>query len=591
MSTNADAQGHEFRPETILAADFGTATTRVSLFDVVEGMFRYVASGEAPSTLTPPYSDASEGLRHALLELQGVTGRTMLSDAARLIIPVSDAGHGCDVFVATSSAGPAARAVLVGLLPEVSLRSARRLAESSYVSVVETLGLADRRRREEQMDALLKARPDLVILAGGTDGGAAAATLELAETVGLACLRLPAEGRLRVLFVGNSALKEKITDLLGNVASVTSGANVRPGLDREVMDGPRAELAQVLDDWRAAQVGGLRELAQAAGGQILPTAQAEAQIIRFLSKTAESSNGILSVNVGSASTSIAAAFGGELFLTVAPDLGLGVNAQNTLASAPLDQFLRWVPGNLTEQDAWAFALERSLFPHTLPMEADDLHREQALARLAIRGALRRARAAWPQALPGPRADLLPTCDLIIGGGAVLGHAPNPGAAALLLLDALQPTGLTTLALDQNHLLAALGAAAYVNPMAAVQALESGALLRLGVVVSAIGPAREDEVVCTARLKSGEGQETTATVKAGSVEVLPLPLGQQGTLTLKPRSGVDLGFGPGRGQTLELDNGGAVGVIIDARGRPLAFPRDPARRAELVQQWIWKLTSA
>jgi uncharacterized protein (TIGR01319 family) len=539
----------------------------------------------------PPYSDASEGLRHALLDLQAVTGRTMLSDNARLILPVTEAGHGCDVFVATCSAGLAARAVLVGLLPDVSVRSARRLAESSYVSVVETLSLGDRRRREAQMDAVLKARPDLVILAGGTDGGASAATLELAETIGLACLRLPAEGRLRVLFVGNNALKDKVVDLLGNVASVSAGVNVRPALDQEVMDGPRAELAQLLDEWRAAHVGGLRELAQTAGGRIWPTAQAEAQIIRFLSKTAESPNGILSINVGSSATSVAAAFGGELYLSVAPDLGVGVHAQNTLADAPIDQFLRWVPEGLSEQEARTFALERSLHPHTVPVEADDLHREQALARLAIRGALRRARAAWPKTPPGPRPDLLPACDLIIGGGAVLGRAPNPGAAALLLLDSVQPAGLTTLALDQNHLLAALGAVAYANPMAAVQVLESDALLRLGVAISLIGSVRQDEVVCTAKLKAADGSETSVEVKAGTLEVLPLPLGQPGTLTLKPRSGVDLGFGSGRAQTLELDNGGAVGVIIDARGRPLAFPRDPARRAELVQQWIWKLSGA
>ncbi|MBL8055563.1 MAG: glutamate mutase L, partial [Anaerolineales bacterium] len=244
---------------------------------------------------------------------------------------------------------------------------------------------------------------------------------------------------------------------------------------------------------------------------------------------------------------------------------------------------------LSEQEARTFALERSLHPHTVPVEADDLYREQALARLAIRGALRRARPAWPKTLPGPRADLLPACDLIIGGGAALGRAPSAGAAALLLLDSLQPTGLTTLTLDQNHLLAALGAAAYANPLAAVQVLESDALLRLGVVVSLLGAARPDEVVCTAKLTTADGQETSVTVKAGTLEVLPLPLGQAGKLTLKPRSGVDLGFGPGRGQTLELDNGGAVGVIIDARGRPIAFPREAARRAELVQQWIWKLS--
>jgi hypothetical protein len=160
---------------------------------------------------------------------------------------------------------------------------------------------------------------------------------------------------------------------------------------------------------------------------------------------------------------------------------------------------------------------------------------------------------------------------------------------MLLLDALQPTGLTTLALDQAHVLAALGAMAYLNPMAAVQVLEAGALLRLGIAISALGQAREDEVVCTAKLVDDAGHETTATVKYGSIEVLPLPLGQRGTLTLKPRSGIDVGFGPGRGQTFEVDNGGAVGILLDARGRPIAFPRDPARRFELVQQWIWKLT--
>ena len=591
MSTNATAPGPDFRPETILAADFGTATTRVSLFDVVEGVFRYVASGEAPSTLTPPYSDASEGLRHALLDLQTITDRVMLDDAARLVMPVSADGHGCDVFVATLSGGPAVRAVLVGLMPEVSLRSARRLAAASYISVVETLSLADHRRREEQMDAVLKARPEVVIIAGGTDTGASAATLELAETVGLACLQLPADRRLRLLFAGNSALQAKLIDLLGNVASVSTAPNIQPELGREALDGARAELAKLLDDLRAAQIGGLRDLAHLAGGQILPTAQAEGQVIRFLSQTADSPNGLISVNIGSAATTVAAAFGGELYLTVAPDLGVGVSARTTLADAPADQFLRWLPDPGTEADAQDFVLERSLRPHTLPMDADDLHWELALARLALRGALRRAKAGWPSGLPGPRADLLPYCDLIVGGGAVLSRAPTAGAAALVMLDALQPTGLTTLAVDQNHLLAALGAAAYANPMAAVQVLESGALLRLGWAISVLGPAREDEVVCTAKLVTGDGQETTLTIKAGALEVLPLPLGQHGTLTLNPRSNIDVGFGPGRKQTLEVDNGGAVGIIIDARGRPLAFPRDPARRAALVKQWIWKLAGA
>lgn len=583
MSANA------FRPETILAADFGTASTRVSLFDVVEGTFRYIASGEAPSTVTPPYSDASEGLRHALQELEAVTGRAMLDESARLITPVNDDGRGCDVFVATSSAGAPVRTALVGLLPDVSLKSARRLAESSYLTVVETISLVDRRRMEQQLDALVKARPDVVILAGGTDGGASQAVLNLAEVVGLACLRLPTDPRVRVLFAGNSAVKDKVAEVLGHLALFAPGPNVRPELGRELLDGPRAELAQLLNDLRATQIGGLRELAHYAGGQILPTAQAEGQLIRFLNQTAGSANGLLSVNVGSASTSIAAAFNGELYLTVAAELGVGVNAHGTLADAPAEQFTRWLPSALSEAEVQAFGLERSLHPHTVPVDADDLQREYALARQALRGALRRARAHWPRSAPGARADLLPYFDLIIGGGAALSHAPHAGAAALILLDALQPTGVADLLLDRAHLLAALGAAAYANPMAAVQVLESGALMRLGLAVSAVGPARDGDTVCTAKLVDADGRETTAAVKAGALEVLPLPSGQSGRLTLKPRAGVDVGFGPGRAQTFDVANGGAVGIVIDARGRPLNLPKDPAARAERLQQWHFKLT--
>jgi hypothetical protein len=243
---------------------------------------------------------------------------------------------------------------------------------------------------------------------------------------------------------------------------------------------------------------------------------------------------------------------------------------------------------MSEADARAFGQERSLRPHTVPIEPDDVHREYALARLALRGALRRARVHWPAKAARPRADLLPYCDLIVGAGASLSQAPSPGAAAMLLLDALQPTGVTVLALDRVHLLAAVGAAAYANPLAAVQILETDALASLGTSVSVLGQAREGEVVCTAKLVNADGQENSAAVKFGSVEVLPLAPGQSGKLVITPRSGFDAGFGPGRRQTIAV-TGSAVGVIIDARGRPIAFPRDPARRAELVQQWIWKLS--
>jgi hypothetical protein len=35
-------------------------------------------------------------------------------------------------------------------------------------------------------------------------------------------------------------------------------------------------------------------------------------------------------------------------------------------------------------------------------------------------------------------------------------------------------------------------------------------------------------------------------------------------------------------------GGALGVVIDARGRPLRLPSDAGRRMELFKKWLWTL---
>src|SRR5713226_2718715 len=127
--------------DTLLAVDFGAANTRVLLFDVVESAYRFVGYGEAPTTVNAPYHDASEGMHHALEALQGITGRQVLDEHAHLVMPASADGRGVDSFVATSSAGPAVRAVLVGLLPDVSLASARRIAAGSYINVLDTFSL------------------------------------------------------------------------------------------------------------------------------------------------------------------------------------------------------------------------------------------------------------------------------------------------------------------------------------------------------------------------------------------------------------------------------------------------------------------
>ncbi len=157
--------------ESVLAIEIGSIHTRALLFDVVDGQYRFIGAGRAPTTIQTPFFDISEGIHLAISNLQEITSRILLEES-RLILPGKADGSGVDQVVLTYTAGQPLRVVIMGLLEDVSLESARRLAASAHTLITEAIGLNDRRPPEVQIDALLHAKPDLIILTGGTDQGA-----------------------------------------------------------------------------------------------------------------------------------------------------------------------------------------------------------------------------------------------------------------------------------------------------------------------------------------------------------------------------------------------------------------------------------
>jgi hypothetical protein len=216
---------------SLLAVDVGAANTRAVLFDVVEGEYRFIASGTAPSTAEAPFKDVAEGVRNAIENLQSVLGRNLLDSARGLISPSQANGSGVDGLVVTLSAGSAIKTVIVGLLKDVSLESARRLTSSTYARVVDTIALNDMRKPEQKIDSILRLRPDLVVITGGTDGGASRSIQKILEPIGLASFLLPEEKRPSVLFAGNQKMEAEVKSLVGSLSSsLHFSPNVRPSL-------------------------------------------------------------------------------------------------------------------------------------------------------------------------------------------------------------------------------------------------------------------------------------------------------------------------------------------------------------------------
>ncbi len=573
---------------SILAVDVGAANTRAVMFDVVEGEYRFVASGIAPSTAEAPFKDVTEGVRNAIINLQGVVGKSLLDDSRNLITPSQPNGSGVDALVVTISAGPPIKTALVGLLKDVSLESGRRLIESTYARIVETISLNDHRKPDQQIDSLLRAQPDLIVITGGTDGGASRSIQKLLEPIGLASFILPKEKVPAVLFAGNEKIAEEVKTLIGSFASALHiSPNVRPSLETEDLEPAGSELARMVVNIRKRQIKGVDMLDLWSGGHLLPTAYAAGRMVRFLAKVYSADKGILSVDLGTSAAVISAGFKNKFTLGVYPQFGLGENLAGLLNYTTLEDILRWSPLAISEGVLRDYLYQKALYPSTVPATKEDLALSQAVARQALYLSMQSVRRDFPRNASRIKPTLAPLFEPILAGGGILSGASHPGQSLLLLLDSIQPVGVTSVILDQNNLLPLLGAVAGQNNILPVQVIDSGVFLSLGTVVVPVVSANFGVPIMRATLTYENGSEVRVDLKYGTLEALPLPSGETGKLTIQCLHGADVGFGSGRGGTLSV-TGGALGVVFDGRGRPLSLPADAGRRLDLIKKWTWSL---
>jgi hypothetical protein len=168
--------------------------------------------------------------------------------------------------------------------------------------------------------------------------------------------------------------------------------------------------------------------------------------------------------------------------------------------------------------------------------------------------------------------------LLVGSGGVLSHAPRREQAALMLLDAYQPEGITMLAVDSIFMMPQLGILSTVHPEAATQVFERDCLIKLGSALAPVGVAREGEAIGTLAL----GDEVL-TLRSGTLLRRALGPGETLPVEIRPARRFDAGAGPGRPVTGTVE-GGVVGIMIDCRGRPLQLPADDQARVAKLREW-------
>ena len=429
----------------VLCVDVGSTFTKGVLVGA-DGSPLGRAAG--PTTVT---TDVLEGLAAVRAELVG--------------------GRDVETLVC-SSAGGGLRLAVVGYEREVTAQAGSRVGLSAGARVVH---VASGPLDGPQVSALRAARPDVVLLVGGTDGGNADVLLHNARRLARARLTAP------VVAAGNAAAADDVAaELAGTGRRFVTAANVLPRIGELDPSGARAAIREVFLEH---VIGGKGLSRGPTFARMVRAATPDAVLAGVELLAAQRDEDVLVVDVGGATSdvySVLTPHGEDAALrrdvvgtlwharTVEADLGMRWSAAGVLEAAERE-------GLVTTPAVRAWSERVTEDPGRLAADAQEWAAEEEVARLAVLLALRRhGRPGATGERPRPLSDV----GLVVGSGGVLRHAPD-GVAHRVLAAALtdhaggwRVPDRARVALDRDAVLFAVGLLAPVDPDRAAALAES-----------------------------------------------------------------------------------------------------------------------
>ena len=382
----------------ILCVDFGSTFTKAVLLDPASGAL--LAAASVPTTIS---TDVLDGYR-SICETIAAAG-----------FPPADEVLAC------SSAGGGLRLAVVGYERSVTAEAGYRVGLSAGAKIVH---IASGPMTTAQVAVLRAARPDVVLLVGGTDGGNAEVLLHNGSALAKARLGAP------VVVAGNVEARGEVALALestGRRFILTD--NVLPQIGVINPNGARAAIRQM---FLRHVIGGKHLSKGPQFASMVRAATPDAMLAGVEALAAATHGDVLVFDIGGATTdvySVISPEGEDATLrkevvaplwharTVEGDLGMRWNARGVARAATVEHLLSGA--ELERLQAWAERVEAD--PAYLPEGECEVDLDLTMARVGVLTAVRRH--ARP-ARPGDPARPLARLAHVIGSGGVLRHSPK-----------------------------------------------------------------------------------------------------------------------------------------------------------------------
>ncbi|BCR35968.1 glutamate mutase L [Mariniplasma anaerobium] len=383
----------------VLVAEIGSTTTIVNAFNLFGVPLEFIGRGISRTTVE---SDVTIGLNDAIKDLKNNLNIDKLTYKE---------------MHATSSAAGGLKITVHGLVYDMTAKAAKEAALNAGANIhLITANLID----DDHMDQIKKVKPNIIIIAGGTNYGEKEVSFQ--NLLKVKDLNIP------IIYSGNIANHNRIKDL--DIKDLTIVENVYPRVDDFNILPLRAAIYETFEK-HIIKAKGMNKIYDMITSHIVPTPGAVMETTLILN---ELKPGVLTIDVGGATTDIHSVCeprtiyqkyhdGEPLFKrTVEGDLGVYINRELVFNQSNKKEIYNQL--NLDEEDILKLLKNEPFIPQTKEGKIlIDMLSETCVSKALDRhvGDLRRVYTTNGMKVIPDGKDLSEVKNIYLTGGACLNH--------------------------------------------------------------------------------------------------------------------------------------------------------------------------